>query len=373
MNINKSLNIKFRPKSFEDFVGHKNIIKTIVNSLKSKKIHNCYLFYGPKGVGKTTISRLFAKGLNCIKGITSIPCLKCINCITIYSGISVDVMEIDAASKTKIEDIRILLESIYYLPVSMRYKVYIIDEVHMLSKYSFNALLKTLEESPDHVKFILATTNKNKIPDTILSRCMSFNLKNLLYKDILNYLVLVSNKEKITFDIEALKLISYYSYGSLRDSLVLMDQLLAFNGSNSIFLNDVNIILGKVKFENIIFFLENIFNKEKKKIFKYLKSFYISNIDYYILLDDLIFILHNLLLLVIYPNINSEILNISEVYYKILYKLSINILYEDIIYYYRLFLSSKKNFTFYPDKRIIFEFTIFRAIIYKNIILNNIK
>ncbi len=359
------LALKWRPKSFKDFVGHDNIVKILSNSLKLNKIYNSYLFYGPKGVGKTSLARLFSKSLNCINGITFHPCNVCVNCINISLGKATDVIEIDAASRTKIEDTRDILDKIYYLPISMRYKVYIIDEVHMLSRYSFNALLKTLEEPPKHIKFILATTELNKIPDTILSRCMSFYLKPLKNSDILNRLNYILSVEKILFDSYALKIISISSHGSMRDALVLVDQLLMLNGNNFISLKDVNIILDRIDEKFILLFLKFLFTKNINKIFRLLNFFYIRNINYINLMDNIIDMLHNLYILNIF-SFNNFNLNIPQNIFRILSKLNLLISLKYIFYYYKLFLSFRNDLFISFNKKLSFDYFVICALSYKD-------
>ncbi len=365
------LSLKWRPKSFKDFVGHDYIIDIIINSLNKRKIYNSYLFYGPKGVGKTSLSRLMSSSLNCKKGITSIPCQKCSNCININLGKSSDVIEIDAASRTKIEDIKDLLSGIYYLPISSLYKIYIIDEVHMLSRYSFNFLLKILEEPPSHAKFILATTEISKIPDTILSRCMSFNLKALGFYDILNRLKFVAQEENILFELDALKLIAINSDGSIRNSLVILDQVLMLYKDSYITFKKVNLVLGKVNIDMVVLFLESVFIGNKKNIFRWLNIFFKKNIDYNNLLLSMLEIIHNLFLLHMFPNLcNEEMLGVTFLCFNDLLRLSKLVSSKDISVYYQIFIFSKRNLYFSSNFKIGFEFGIFCIISYQDKLLN---
>ena len=220
---------KWRPRNFTQLVGQEHVVRALTNALSQNRLHHAYLFTGTRGVGKTTIARIFAKSLNCLTGITATPCGECSACREIDSGRFVDLIELDAASNTQVDSMRELLESALYAPTNARFKVYIIDEVHMLSKSAFNAMLKTLEEPPPHVKFILATTDPQKIPVTVLSRCLQFNLKQLPPGLIAAHLKYVLEQEKIEFESGALNLVARAAQGSMRDALSLMDQAIAFS------------------------------------------------------------------------------------------------------------------------------------------------
>jgi DNA polymerase-3 subunit gamma/tau len=220
---------KWRPKTFAQLAGQEHVVRALSNALTQNRLHHAYLFTGTRGVGKTTIARIFAKSLNCATGITATPCGECSACTEIDSGRFIDLIELDAASNTGIDNMREVLDNAQYLPTSARFKVYIIDEVHMLSKQAFNSMLKTLEEPPGHVKFILATTDPQKIPVTVLSRCLQFNLKQLPPALIAEHLKFVLEQEKIAFDIAAIGLIARAAQGSMRDALSLLDQAIAFS------------------------------------------------------------------------------------------------------------------------------------------------
>lgn len=215
---------KWRPKKFADVAGQDHIVRALVNALESDRVHHAYLFAGTRGVGKTTVARILAKALNCETGVHAEPCGECAACISIDEGRFIDLIEVDAASRTKVDDTRQLLENVQYSPTSGRYKVYLIDEVHMLSNHSFNALLKTLEEPPPHVKFLLATTDPQKLPVTVLSRCLQFNLKRLPSALIVERMNLICTKEGIEFELGALARIARAAAGSVRDALSLLDQ-----------------------------------------------------------------------------------------------------------------------------------------------------
>ncbi|MFT5577069.1 MAG: DNA polymerase-3 subunit gamma/tau, partial [Bermanella sp.] len=233
---------KWRPKTFREMAGQTHVLKALVNALDHDRLHHAYLFTGTRGVGKTTIARILAKCLNCESGVSSEPCGTCGACVAINEGRFVDLIEVDAASKTKVDDTREMLDNVQYTPTRGRYKVYLIDEVHMLSGHSFNALLKTLEEPPPHVKFLLATTDPQKIPATILSRCLQFSLKNMTPDRIVEHLKHVLDKEMISFDDEALWNIARAAEGSMRDALSLTDQAIAF-GAGKLGAQDVESML----------------------------------------------------------------------------------------------------------------------------------
>lgn len=218
---------KWRPRTFSQLVGQEHINKALIKSLDQQRLHHAYLFTGTRGVGKTSVARLMAKALNCEQGVSANPCLVCNTCISIEQGRFIDLIEIDGASKTRVEDTRDILDNVQYAPTSGRYKIYLIDEVHMLSQHSFNALLKTLEEPPAHVKFLLATTDPQKIPVTVLSRCLQFNLKHLTPEIIAAHLHRILNEEQLAFEEDALTLLAKAAHGSMRDALSLLDQAIA--------------------------------------------------------------------------------------------------------------------------------------------------
>src|SRR5579864_3910263 len=221
---------KWRPRTFETLVGQEHVVKALSNALEQKRLHHAYLFSGTRGVGKTTLARILAKCLNCETGITSRPCGKCSACVEIDAGRFIDLIEVDAATNTKVDEMRQLLENAVYTPTRGRFKVYVIDEVHMLSASAFNAMLKTLEEPPDHVKFILATTDPQKIPVTVLSRCLQFNLKQMPPAAIVTHLAGILQAEGIASEEPALVLLAQAARGSMRDALSLLDQAIAFGG-----------------------------------------------------------------------------------------------------------------------------------------------
>ncbi len=267
---------KWRPKSFSEVSGQDHVVKAIQNSLKQNKVHHALLFTGTRGVGKTTIARLFAKSLNCDEGITPEPCGKCESCVSIDEGNFMDLIEVDAASQRGIDDTRDLLENTQYTPTVGRYKVYLIDEVHQLTKEAFNALLKTLEEPPEHMKFLLATTESEKIPITVLSRCLKFNLKKISEEQIASRMKEILDAEKIEYEDGALSIISKSADGSMRDALSLLDQALAYENYK---LSEINVIdmLGLIDNKHALSIVQSILNQDADTLKNNLKN-WIQNI-----------------------------------------------------------------------------------------------
>ncbi|MGB1239923.1 MAG: DNA polymerase III subunit gamma/tau, partial [Pseudomonadales bacterium] len=282
---------KWRPKQFTEMVGQGHVLKALVNALDGGRLHHAYLFTGTRGVGKTSIARLFAKALNCEQGVTSMPCGVCGACTEIAEGRFVDLIEVDAASRTKVEDTRELLENVQYAPTHGRYKVYLIDEVHMLSKSSFNALLKTLEEPPEHVKFLLATTDPQKLPVTILSRCLQFNLKNMLPQRIVEHLSYVLTQEGIGFEEPALWLLARSADGSMRDALSLTDQAIAF-GAGAINEEDVRAMLGTIDLRLVYKLICALSQGDAQGLLSHVADLAQFSPDYSSVLGDLVSFLH---------------------------------------------------------------------------------
>jgi len=277
---------KWRPKDFSDTVGQEHVLQALINALDSGRLHHAYLFTGTRGVGKTTIARILAKALNCEKGVTSQPCGECSACREIDEGRFVDLIEVDAASKTKVDDTRDLLDNVQYAPARGRYKVYLIDEVHMLSKSSFNALLKTLEEPPPHVKFLLATTDPQKLPATVLSRCLQFNLKRMTPRLISDRLAYICEAEAIEAEPAALTLLARAADGSMRDGLSLLDQAIAYCGGK-IEESQVALMLGTIDREYVSRLLRLLADNDAKGIIDAIREIDEQFPDYSNMLDDL--------------------------------------------------------------------------------------
>jgi DNA polymerase-3 subunit gamma/tau len=282
---NKILALKYRPHFFNEVVGQENCVQSLSNSIKLNKIHNAYLFSGTRGVGKTTIARIFAKSLLCKKGISETPCGKCDSCIEIDNNNNLDLIEIDAASRTKVEDTRTLMENVQYAPSSSRYKIYLIDEVHMLSTKSFNALLKTIEEPPEHVKFLLATTEPDKLPETIISRCLHFKLESITNTSLTNHIINVLTRENIPYDEDVPELIANFARGSARDSMSILEQCISY-GNGELKQSKIIKLLGVIDHTIVDDIIINLLNNSLQNINEILNNSDISN--YTKLLDMLI-------------------------------------------------------------------------------------
>ena len=285
--MHKALYRVYRPKTFGDVVGQEHIVKTLKNQIKNNNIGHAYLFSGTRGTGKTSTAKIFARAVNCLNPINEEPCNECEICIDTLNDNIMDIVEIDAASNNSVDDIRELRESVKYTPSKAKYKVYIIDEVHMLSQGAFNALLKTLEEPPSYVIFILATTEPHKIPATILSRCQRFDFKRVSSKDIASRMSYICKKENIEAEEKALSLIARNSQGALRDALSILDQCMSF-GNEKIEYNDVIELLGTVNIDELFELSQSIIDENTKKSLEILNEFIIWGKDIRNLINDLI-------------------------------------------------------------------------------------
>lgn len=308
--MHKALYRVYRPKTFEDVVGQEHIVKTLKNQIKNSNIGHAYLFSGTRGTGKTSTAKIFARAVNCLNSIDEEPCNKCEICVDTLNDNIMDIVEIDAASNNSVDDIRELRESVKYTPSKAKYKVYIIDEVHMLSQGAFNALLKTLEEPPSYVIFILATTEPHKIPATILSRCQRFDFKRVSSKDIANRMAYICEKENIQAEEKALNLIARNSQGALRDALSILDQCMSF-GNEIIEYNDVIELLGTVNIDELFELSEAIINENTKKTLQILNEFIIWGKDIRNLINDLIDHFRNLMVCKVSKDLD-EIISLPE-------------------------------------------------------------
>ena len=345
---------KWRPKTFADVVGQEHIITALANGLKDNRLHHAYLFSGTRGVGKTSIARLFAKGLNCVHGVTATPCGECENCKAIEQGNFIDLIEIDAASRTKVEDTRELLDNVQYKPVVGRFKVYLIDEVHMLSRHSFNALLKTLEEPPEYVKFLLATTDPQKLPVTILSRCLQFHLKALDETQISQHLAHILTQENIPFEEPALVKLAKAAQGSIRDSLSLTDQAIAM-GDRQVTNSIVSNMLGLLDDNYSIDILYALHQGNGELLMRTLQRVADAAGDWDKLLGECAEKLHQIALMQLLPQKSSD----DNEHFSFLAK---HISPEDVQFFYQVIVSGRKDLSNAPNRRIGAEMTLLRAL-----------
>jgi DNA polymerase-3 subunit gamma/tau len=349
---------KWRPRNFQDMVGQEHILRMLSNALEQKRIHHAYLFTGTRGVGKTTIARILAKCLNCESGITSSPCGTCHICRAIDAGQFLDLYEVDAASRTKVEDTRELLENVMYPPTQGRYKIYLIDEVHMLSNHSFNALLKTLEEPPEHVKFLLATTDPKKLPVTILSRCLQFHLKRITPEHIAKHLQHICSAEDIKHETNALDKLATAADGSMRDALSLLDQAIAY-GQGSVNKNEVYSMLGSMAQDDLLPLLEALASQNGAELFKTISQLAERAPDFEQVLEELINLLHKIALAQIVPEtMNAQA---QESFATFINRFSA----EDVQLYYQIALLSKRDLSLTPSPQQGFEMAMLRMLAFK--------
>jgi len=351
---------KWRPKSFRELVGQEHVLQALVNALDHDRLHHAYLFTGTRGVGKTTIARILAKCLNCEQGVSSEPCGECSSCLEIAEGRSADLLEVDAASRTKVEDTRELLENVQYAPTHSRYKVYLIDEVHMLSSHSFNALLKTLEEPPPHVKFLLATTDPQKLPATVLSRCLQFNLKNMPPEQIVGHLGKVLEQEMVGYEEPALWLLGRAAAGSMRDALSLTDQAIAF-GSGKVGEDDVRSMLGSVDLSFIYQLLEALCEGEPGKLLDVVAHMGEHAPDFEGGLGELLSLIHRVAMAQVVPNAIDNSWGDAERVGQIASAITA----EDAQLFYQIALNGKRDIGLAPDPRGGFEMILLRMLAFR--------
>ncbi|EHM7193533.1 DNA polymerase III subunit gamma/tau [Salmonella enterica] len=349
---------KWRPQTFADVVGQEHVLTALANGLSLGRIHHAYLFSGTRGVGKTSIARLLAKGLNCETGITATPCGVCDNCREIEQGRFVDLIEIDAASRTKVEDTRDLLDNVQYAPGRGRFKVYLIDEVHMLSRHSFNALLKTLEEPPAHVKFLLATTDPQKLPVTILSRCLQFHLKALDVEQIRHQLEHILNEEHIAHEPRALQLLSRAADGSLRDALSLTDQAIA-SGDGQVSTQAVSAMLGTLDDDQALSLVEAVVDANGERVMSLINEAAARGIEWEALLVEMLSLLHRIAMVQLSPAaLGSDMAAIEQR----MRELARTVPPGDLQLYYQTLLIGRKELPWAPDRRMGVEMTLLRAL-----------
>ena len=348
---------KWRPKDFTGLVGQEHVVRALINSMEQNRLHHAYLFTGTRGVGKTTVARILAKALNCKLGITAQPCGRCEACLAIDQGSFADLIELDAASNTQVDAMRELLDSAQYAPVAARYKIYLIDEVHMLSRSAFNAMLKTLEEPPEHVKFILATTDPQKIPVTVLSRCLQFNLKQIPSSLIVTRLSEILSAEDIVADPAALKLLAKAARGSLRDALSLLDQAIAF--SNAVIdEKSIRAMLGTLDQGYLFALLEALAEQNGKAMFTIADQLEAAGVVFDQVLQDLAALLHRLATAQIVP----QILDKEQLEDNRLLNLSKRFTPEDIQLFYQIVLHGRADLDQAPDEYSGFTMTLMRML-----------
>ncbi|OBS38979.1 hypothetical protein A9K79_13890 [Pseudomonas syringae pv. syringae] len=351
---------KWRPRSFREMVGQAHVLKALINALDSQRLHHAYLFTGTRGVGKTTIARIIAKCLNCETGITSTPCGTCSVCKEIDEGRFVDLIEIDAASRTKVEDTRELLDNVQYAPSRGRFKVYLIDEVHMLSSHSFNALLKTLEEPPPYVKFILATTDPQKLPATILSRCLQFSLKNMTPERVVEHLTHVLGVENVPFEDDALWLLGRAADGSMRDAMSLTDQAIAF-GEGKVMAADVRAMLGTLDHGQVFDVLTALLEGDARGVLEAVRHLAEQGPDWNGVLSEILNVLHRVAIAQALPEgvdnghgDRDRVLALAQALPA-----------EDVQFYYQMGLIGRRDLPLAPDPRGGFEMVLLRMLAFR--------
>lgn len=351
---------KWRPKTFEQLVGQEHVTQALINGLDQDRLHHAFLFTGTRGVGKTTIARILAKCLNCETGVSSTPCGECSSCVDLDEGRFVDMIEIDAASRTGVDDMRELLESVQYTPTRGRYKIYIIDEVHMLSASSFNALLKTLEEPPPHVKFVLATTDPQKIPVTILSRCLRFNLRRLLPDQISGYLRQLVDTENIETEAETLTVLARAADGSMRDGLSLLDQAIAFGGGKLV-MTDLEKMLGLVDREHVTSMIEALASDDAQRLLGIVEDLVSQSRDLETVLANLAEVLHRITLVQCVPGYRDP----ERSDWDAIESLAERLAAEDAQLFYQIAIKGRAEIGLAPDPRTGLEMTLLRMLAFR--------
>jgi len=351
---------KWRPKQFDELVGQEHVVKALAHALDSGRVHHAYLFTGTRGVGKTTIARIFAKSLNCEKGMSAHPCGECAICKAVDAGRFVDLIEIDAASNTGVDDVREVIENAQYAPAQGRYKVYLVDEVHMLSKSAFNALLKTLEEPPEHVKFLLATTDPQKLPVTVLSRCLKFGLKRLLPEQIAGQMRMILGREGVAFDDGAIEALARGADGSLRDGLSLLDQAIA-HGGGSLRADDVRAMLGTIADNDVGALLRALADGDGKALMDEADRIAGLSPDFAVVLEQLATALHRIQLRQLVPGFAGD-----EAEREVLNMLAGEVDPEDVQVWYQFALQGRRDLPLAPDVRSGFEMTLLRMLAFRD-------
>ena len=348
---------RWRPRRFAEMVGQQHVVKALVNSLAAERLHHAYLFAGTRGVGKTTLARILAKALNCAEGIVAEPCGDCEACAAIDDGRFVDLIEVDAASRTRVDDTRELMENTQYTPAQGRFKVYLIDEVHMLSNHSFNALLKTLEEPPPHIKFLLATTDPQKLPVTVLSRCLQFNLKRLTVVEIFQQLEKIREADEFEAEVDGLKVLARAADGSMRDGLSLLDQAIAFS-AGEVTAEAVSAMLGSIDRRHVIRFVRALADLDGSALMSEVADLDEQAPDYGTVLDELMGVLQRVAVLQLVGAVSDE--EAEE-----LPELAAALAAEDVQLFYQIALQGRRDLDVARDYRSAFEMTLLRMLAFR--------
>lgn len=357
---------KWRPRTFSQLVGQEHINKALIKSLNQQRLHHAYLFTGTRGVGKTSVARLLAKALNCEQGISSEPCLTCDACLAIEQGRFIDLIEIDGASRTRVEDTRELLENVQYRPANGRFKIYLIDEVHMLSQHSFNALLKTLEEPPSHVKFLLATTDPQKLPLTVLSRCLQFSLKHLPQEIISQHLQHILAEEQLDFEIEAVELLAKAAKGSMRDALSLLDQAIA-SVNEKLSAQEIKGILGYTQQDYAIQLLQALATLDAQKLIQLSRQIASESGQFHYVLDEMLDYLHQITITQSLASDNPLLSSQPD-----LMALAKQFSPEDTQLFYQIGIKGIEEIHLAPSLAIGFEMTLLRMLTFRPVPKKNI-
>jgi DNA polymerase III subunit gamma/tau len=351
---------KWRPRTFQDMVGQSHVLKALSNALDQDRLHHAYLFSGTRGVGKTTLARILAKCLNCDKGVSSTPCGECNACVAIDEGRFIDLIEVDAASRAKVEETRDLMDNVQYAPTSGRYKVYLIDEIHMFSNHSFNALLKTLEEPPPHVKFLLATTEPKKLPVTILSRCLQFNLSHLTNDQIGKQVKMILSEESVEFDQASVELVARGADGSMRDALSLLDQAIAYGGG-ALEESQVRAMMGTIESADLHGLIQALIDADAEALLNTIETIALQSPDFDSLLSELLSLLQKIAIIQVLPKNsnnpireNKELINFANTMNK-----------EDTQLYYQIGVMGRKDLYLAPDAKSGFEMVMIRMLAFR--------
>ncbi len=351
---------KWRPRTFQDMVGQSHVLKALSNALDQDRLHHAYLFSGTRGVGKTTLARILAKCLNCDKGVSSTPCGECNACVAIDEGRFIDLIEVDAASRAKVEETRDLMDNVQYAPTSGRYKVYLIDEIHMFSNHSFNALLKTLEEPPPHVKFLLATTEPKKLPVTILSRCLQFNLSHLTNDQIGKQVEMILTEESVGFDQASVELVARGADGSMRDALSLLDQAIAYGGG-ALEESQVRAMMGTIESADLNGLIQALIDADAEALLSTIETIALQSPDFDSLLSELLSLLQKIAILQVLPENSDNPLMANEALVNFANAMN----KEDTQLYYQIGMMGRKDLYLAPDAKSGFEMVMIRMLAFR--------